>query len=206
MKKLALASAAIGGAALVAFGASGTFANFTDSATQNVEAGAGTLVLNSAAPSGTPAAKAMALKPGESATFAYYVQNGGSMDAGLTALADVTDYEHGCSSNSEFAVDPTCGVDGDTGEFSSAATITGYRADAGESQCVSTVPVSDSQAFATAVPLSQAETGPFTLPALAAEKGQCIVVRIDLPNTNASQNKIQGDSAVLGITFTLTQA
>src|SRR5688572_7869922 len=107
MKKIALASAAMGGAALIAFGASGTFASFTDQATVTSSAvSAGSLEI-SATESATASIGGEDMAPGAKATRTFKLTNSGE---GVTAVPSVqvlsiANQDDGCTSKSEEAVD-----------------------------------------------------------------------------------------------------
>jgi hypothetical protein len=205
MKKLVIGAAAMGGAALIAFGTSGTFAAFNDTASLANETGAGTLVLDaSSSPTATAPAQAMNLKPGEKATYAYFVANGGTLAGTATASTSVTDWEHGCSSASERTDDPGCGNATDPGDFSRLATFQAYYVATDKAGCT-TDSLTSKQNWALAPANTTlaaiANQGIGDIP-VAAGEGACVVVQVSLGDVN---NAVQGDSASLAVSFTLTQ-
>lgn len=202
MKKLAIASAAMGGAALVAFGASGTFAAFTDADQVTSTAGAGTLVLDATSRSATAPAEALDLNPGESASYAYWVKNAGTLPGTLDVAATVTDLEGGCASESELAADPTCDAANDRGEFSSAASLT--VASAPSVQSAEACTITATQASPVTLPLKNANGG--TIKDVPAQPNQaaCFILTIKLPKAETG-NAVQGDQASLAVDFVLEQ-
>jgi hypothetical protein len=206
VKKLVIASAAMGGAALIAFGASGTFANFTDSASLGGGAGAGTLVLNA---SGGPAAAvanvtAPGLRPGQSKSYSYYFANAGDM-AGTVSLqlANLKDADNDCAgSEGDLGVDANgCGADA-VGEFSSTATIfAGVAVVDSAEKCTTrtnTTSVADGQ---TINALAGKPTEAYKV---KAGEGACLVMTITLPGS--AGNDVQGDTSTFDIAATLVQA
>ena len=205
MKKIALASAAMGGAALIAFGASGTFAALSDSNTQTLSAGAGTLSVGIDRPATLPA-QAGNLAPGDKVIVPFYVKNTGQNVAGKVgvALKNLVNNENGCSSISERTAETAkCDAAGDVGEFGGAAT---YR-----------VGVSKASGAACDANATPDEIGyiPFALDAgltpaaspvlLAAGGSTCVLVEIALPKTTTGNN-VQGDSMRFDAVVTLEQA
>src|SRR3712207_5216458 len=88
----------MGGTALIAFGASGTFAAFTDTETGTGAAGAGTMDLAIGQGVVTGALPAMSLNPGQSTTVAYWMNNTGTTNGTLSADLTITeDYERNCT-------------------------------------------------------------------------------------------------------------
>ncbi|SEO41361.1 TasA family protein [Trujillonella endophytica] len=203
MKKIAIASAAMGGAALIAFGASGTFAAFSDSESLRGEAGAATLDLV-VGDGGVPVAEeAQNMAPGDTVTFPYFVQNAGDLDGYFGGKIDLTDYEHGCSGD-EWDEGDTCGEAGDPGEFSRAAVysvsyITGGTAEQCEDATSGSPILTDVQ-----IPADAPNT--LTVPAIVpvpANFSVCVVIEVTLPHT--VDNTVQGDSAALDVLLWLDQ-
>jgi hypothetical protein len=199
MKKIVIGAAAMGGAALIAFGASGTFAALSDTSTETLSAGAGTLTVGVDHPASAPA-QAGNLAPGGRVVVPFFVKNNGNNVTGKVGvgLTNLKNQENSCSSVSERAAENgACDRSDDAGEFSSFAT---YR--------VAASAASQYQCNATATPLAWV---PFTLASgmvpsaspitLAPSEGQCVLVEITLPNT--ADNKVQGDSMAFDAVVTL---
>lgn len=204
MKKIAIASAAMGGAALIAFGASGTFASFTDSSTESASAGAGTLVITSFDQVVPVTAEALDLAPGEQTQYAYFLRNDGSLPGNLTAsVEDVSNLEDGCASASESAAEEgACDVDGDVGEFSAVATVRGEVAEAERRRdCTVDAPVVAD--LGAGVIDAVAAGQPTAVGALGGGDRICVIVTIELPLE--AGNAVQGDSADFVIDFVLEQ-
>lgn len=213
MKKIAIASAAMGGAALLAFGASGTFAAFSDSEQQTAAAGAGELVLRTVGQAATPAAEATNLQPGRSATYAYFLRNGGTLDGALTATTSVTDAENGCSSDSEREAeqavrgvagapsDGRCGAADSKGEFSAAAIMSYAIGNAEFSrQCTADTAVRE-ELEAGSMRALAGRTVPIA--DVAAQTGVCVLVEVALPA--GVGNEVQGDTADFAVEFVIEQ-
>ncbi|MGY1667944.1 TasA family protein [Geodermatophilus sp. SYSU D00696] len=199
MKKIALASAAMGGAALLAFGASGTFAAFQDSSTQTAGAGAGTLTIGVGRPASAPA-QAGNLAPGESVVVPLYVKNTGNDISGTlgASIEGIVDQENGCY-GPEIAAEDGCQAADDEGEFSAAADYAVALSGASETACnASATPngwgwipfQEDDGLLPTASPLS-----------LDPGKGACLLLRITLDEERAG-NDVQSD--VMSFTAKLT--
>jgi hypothetical protein len=205
VKKLIIVSAAMGGAALIAFGASGTFAAFNDTGNITSAAGAGTLVLTADAPDVTAPSTALHLQPGESASFAYFVKNAGDMDGFLGASVTVTDQENGCS-GSEVSADAGCVSPADTGEFSKTATIkASYINSNKKSDCTTVNPAAHALPVPEGTTLSQANVGTLVPAIVPVDHGQggCVVLTVALPLS--ATNAVQGDKAQLTKTIDLEQ-
>jgi predicted ribosomally synthesized peptide with SipW-like signal peptide len=204
LKKIALASAAMGGAALIAFGASGTFASFQDAETLTNEAGAGTLVLDARNSSVTAPVDALTLNPGEKARFAYYVQNDGNLAGTLDAdFLNVINNENECvGPEKDAGVDGTCGEA--QGEFTSAAMVSGYLVPVtGASQCV--VSAADGRTADSTMTFAQAEAfNAIRNVPVAAGAAACVILEVGL-NANPGNN-VQSDSTAFDVQLTLKQA
>jgi|1186.fasta_scaffold60337_1 hypothetical protein len=203
MKKIVIGAAAMGGAALIAFGASGTFAAVSDTSTQNLSAGAGTLTVGIDRPATAPAS-AGNLAPGGSVVVPFFVKNTGNNVTGRVgvALGGVKNQENSCSSVSErTAENGACDKGDDTGEFSSFATYRVAASGASQYQCNADAVTS----------LPEQAWVPFTLASgmrpsdspikLTPGSGQCVLVEIKLPTT--ADNKVQGDSMSFDAVVTL---
>jgi predicted ribosomally synthesized peptide with SipW-like signal peptide len=204
LKKIALASAAMGGAALLAFGASGTFAAFQDTASLTNEAGAGTLVLDARNPSVTAPVDALSLKPGEKARFAYYVQNDGDLAGTVDAdFLNVVNNENECvGPETDPGVDADCGAT--EGEFTTAATVAGYLIPnvTGASQC--TIAAADGRTANSTMTFAQADAfNALKNVPVAAGQATCVVLEVALGNAG---NDVQSDSASFDVRLTLKQA
>ncbi|WP_029431788.1 TasA family protein [Blastococcus sp. URHD0036] len=199
MKKIAIASAAMGGAALIAFGASGTFAEFTDEAVSSSSAGAGTLVVTTTEDADT-LVQSIQLAPGEKQRLAFPVQNGGTVDGLLTATGTVTEAEEMCESSDEL-VDGTC-PDG-PGQFAATADVDVYLIDGVAAEdCGDDTDVTG-QANRTAGLKMTALNSSIPEHPLAAGDSTCIIVDVSLaPEVG---NAVQGDSAALSVNLTLEQ-
>ncbi|MGY1744887.1 TasA family protein [Blastococcus sp. SYSU D00695] len=208
MKKIAIASAAMGGAALIAFGASGTFASFTDTENRAGNAGAGTMDLTLGG-SESATITGLGLNPGDTATYGYWVNNAGTTNA--TLLADLTilgDEDRNCSEAERepiqgvYAGDATCDW-GTNGEFSATAQVQFFEnTTATEATCATQT---GGTAIGPATTLKQsAAANAQALGAVGKDSGRCIVLRVSLPG-NAT-NAVMGDVTTFTFTATLNQA
>jgi hypothetical protein len=206
VKKIVIAAAAMGGAALVAFGASGTFAAFSDSSTQSLAAGAGSLRLNIDRPATAPV-EAGNLNPGQSVVVPFYVQNIGNNITGKVGvkLTKVVDNENSCSTVSERSAEAAAGGNCDSatdpGEFSKAATYAIAASNADAAGCKANAIVAGSY-----LPFGLTDgLAPANSPVvLKAGDGQCVLVKITLPGTVG--NNVQGDSMSFDALVTLEQS
>jgi Camelysin metallo-endopeptidase len=199
MKKLVIGATAMGGAALIAFGASGTFAAVSDTSTENLSAGAGTLTVGIDRPATAPAS-AGNLAPGGSVVVPFFVKNTGNNVTGKVgvALGGVKNQENSCSSVSErTAENGACDTWDDTGEFSSFATYRVAASAASQYQCNATATPSAWVPFTLASGMLPSAS-PITL---TPGSGQCVLVEITLPKT--ADNKVQGDSMSFDAVVTL---
>jgi hypothetical protein len=204
MKKIVIGAAAMGGAALIAFGASGTFAALSDTSTETLSAGAGTLTVGVDHPASAPA-QAGNLAPGDNVVVPFFVKNNGNNVTGKVgvALSAVKDQENSCSSVSERTAEGAaagnCDAAGDPGEFSKFATYRVAASAASQYQCnadatpnqLGWVP------FASATELKPSAS-PITLTPGA---GQCVLVEITL--SKDADNTVQGDSMAFDAVVTL---
>jgi predicted ribosomally synthesized peptide with SipW-like signal peptide len=202
MKKIALASAAMGGVALFAFGASGTFASFTDSEGFTATAQAGTMDLQVGGPAATSVASLEALNPGQSTAVSYWVNNAGTVAGDLTAKLSVVDAENGCT-DAESKLTGTgadnCSQWTTGGELSKYAKVQFLDATAtNETDCKS---ATSGTSFSTSSAV--AAVGGTSLGALAANTGNCVVLKVTLPAT--AGNIVQGDTAQWTAALTLAQ-
>ncbi|MGY1688046.1 TasA family protein [Geodermatophilus sp. SYSU D00867] len=200
MKKIALAAAAMGGAALVAFGAGGTFAAFQDSEQATSAAGAGTLdLVLDAAPTQT-APKPLALNPGQSTTQAFWIANTGSLPGMLSADAVVQQNAENDCTEPERQVDGSCGTT-TGGEFTSLAQATLLYNAAGTAEAC--------KAATTGTPIAPSRSidswvaDPAVVTEVAAGAKACVLVQVTLPPT--AGNVVQGDTAEYRIDFSLVQ-
>ncbi|MGY1663360.1 TasA family protein [Geodermatophilus sp. SYSU D00705] len=208
MKKIALAAAAMGGTALIAFGASGTFAAFTDAEQTKTSSGAGTLdlTLNSGAVVGAP--KPLALAPGESTTQAFWVNNAGTVAGALTAALTINqDAERGCQEPETTAVtgftpDNTCDEWWSGGEFSKYAQVQFLDSEANTAADCATS-TTGAESWGRAVTLKDAAVAPAPIGDLAGGAGNCIVLKVTLPGNVG--NDVQSDTAEIGFAATLAQ-
>ncbi|WP_409329281.1 TasA family protein [Trujillonella humicola] len=199
MKKIAIASAAMGGVALIAFGAGGTFAAFSDTAETSGEVGAGTLVLSTTEEISTQA-RNLELAPGQSTLLAFPVQNGGNLPGVLTAVAAIQDAPDACDSASEAG---SCG--GLEGDFSRLATVSAYQRPVNSAvDCTPTVNLTSATLLAGDVPLAALDGERVTGQRLSAGQVTCFVLRVSLDQNVG--NEVQGDSATLTVDLTLDQA
>jgi predicted ribosomally synthesized peptide with SipW-like signal peptide len=201
LKKIALASAAMGGVALIAFGASGTFAAFQDTEQISASAGAGTLdlVLNGAPVAG--AANALKLNPGQSTTQAFWIANPGTLAGTVSADAVVLENaENGCT-EPEALLDGTCDEGAINGDFTRVATaevlINGATT---EAACAT---ATTGTALFPVRTIDQWVAQPAVVGPMAAGAKACVVVKIMLPQ--GSDNSVQGDTADFRVDFTLKQ-
>jgi hypothetical protein len=202
VKKIALAAAAMGGTALIAFGASGTFAAFSDTEQATASAGAGSLDLTVSGAPVTTAPAAMALNPGQSTTQAYWINNAGTMAGTLSAdLAVVENAENSCAEPETESGDKTCEW-GSGGEFTKYATVEFLTAGAVDEAACRTAKTGQSLAPAVTLDAAAAATRA-DLFSIEGGKGKCVVVAVTLPGSAA--NDVQGDTAKFRADLTLTQ-
>jgi Camelysin metallo-endopeptidase len=207
VKKIVIASAAMGGAALIAFGASGTFAELTDSTTKNVSAGASTLSLW-VGHDASVSAQAGHLAPGDSVVLPYYVKNAGSTNVAANLgvqLTNLVNKENGCSSASEKTADSSCdGTDQNSGDFGSVAVYKVGVASASEQDC----PAATTANAVGFLPFTSANDLGIrpedTHIKLAANVGVCVLLQVSLPES--ATDAVQGDSMSFDATLTLKQA
>ena len=204
MKKIALASAAMGGVALIAFGASGTFASFTDTEAVTASAGAGTLDLTVGSGPVATATAAMALTPGHSTTQSYWVNNAGTVAGTLSAdLSIVADDENLCAEPETESGDTSCGW-ATGGEFSRFATVQFFQPAAATADAAACESAKPGTAIAPAVTLAAAAAaGQANVFQLGGGTGACVVVQVALP-ANVT-NVVQGDTARFKADLTLQQ-
>jgi hypothetical protein len=206
VKKIVIAAAAMGGAALVAFGASGTFAAFTSQQEITASAGAGTVVLDMTKGVGSAGAQVSDLKPGDltPTRYAYWVQNSGTLAATISAAVTVVDNENGCVGPEE-GLDNTCdSTKTNQGEFSYFAQVQGFVTGA---TTATACKATDTERTSVAGPMSlndAAKAAKLLAQPVGANQGACVVVDLTLPD-NPNINLAQSDSADLTATFTLTQ-
>lgn len=205
MKKIAIASAAMGGAALIAFGASGTFAAFSDSEDLAGAAGATTLDLEVGDTQLPTQAAALELAPGSKTVyFPYFVENAGDMNGFLGANIVLTDVEDGCSGNEQL-VDPDCDVQDAPGEFSSEALFSVRYVEGGTAAgCTENAGGLRTAVSPTSIPagLPRSLSVPAQLP-IPSGYSICVVVGVQLPAD--ATNAVQGDSAELDVELRLEQ-
>jgi Camelysin metallo-endopeptidase len=204
MKKIALASAAMGGAALIAFGASGTFAAFSDSETTSAAAGAATLDLRAGVTNAPSGEVALNMAPGDKTLyFPLYVHNAGDLDGFLGGTFTFQDLENGCSGD-EVDVDETCGAAGDDGEFAENVMVGATVTLNGTAANCTAKPGSDELAAPTRLPALG--SGSFEIPSvlpLPKNLSACVVVSVELPKE--AGNEVQGDSSSLTASLKLDQ-
>jgi hypothetical protein len=205
MKKIALAAAAMGGTALIAFGASGTFAAFSDTEQATATAGAGTLDLAVAGGQVATAPAAVSLSPGQSTQLAYWVNNVGSVGGTLTAgVSLLENAENNCSEPETESGDTTCGW-ATGGEFAENVVVRFLKAGATDEAACRTATGGTEISGAPAGTLLAAEKAlPFDVFEIQGESGKCLVVNVSLP-VNADNNEVQGDTARFRTDLTLTQ-
>jgi predicted ribosomally synthesized peptide with SipW-like signal peptide len=206
VKKLVIASVAMGGAALIAFGASGTFANFTDSSSVGNTAGAGSIVLNAGSESATAAAQATTLQPGGTAQYAYFVENAGTLPGMISAQLTIADKENGCvgpeGTNGTDGIDRTCGAD--QGEFSMFAQVQAFSTGAKTAEAC-TISDAKRKSLSPVMGLQEAaKLAKLVNTAVPAKTGGCVVLDVTLPD-NPNINLAQSDQATLTANFTLAQ-
>ncbi|MBN1093134.1 hypothetical protein JKP75_11575 [Blastococcus sp. TML/M2B] len=196
MKKIALASAAMGGVALIAFGASGTFAAF--SSTQTVagqKAGAETFELTVGGGVVGTGDEHMSLAPGGSARYAYEIKNASALPGKLSATVSVQDAENTRSDAEKAAGDTNDG----TGEFSTFARVQpSYDAncdDKPDTKLGGPVKIAD---------LPAAVSAAFTSWTFAPNTTHCVILDVSLPD-DPKINQVQGDDMTFSLGLTLTQ-
>ncbi|WP_157519669.1 TasA family protein [Modestobacter sp. Leaf380] len=207
MKKIVLASAAMGGAALLAFGASGTFAAFSDQeVVAGQEASAGTLLLSVDGTVSAPV-EAQDLAPGDSAVYPFFIQNVGKGVSGNLGgvITNVVDSEDGCTDPERAAFDP-CRNGEDAGELSRQVSAQYFRAlpdNADDCQDITAVPTTGSY------PLGQL-SAPIAAPAsagstaLQAGEGACFLIVLTLED-RPDNNLVQSDNVSFSVDFTIQQ-
>ncbi|MGY1672651.1 TasA family protein [Geodermatophilus sp. SYSU D00710] len=200
MKKIALASAAMGGAALLAFGASGTFAALSDTTTQDVgTVAAGSVVVNTWDKTSADMASAP-LTPGQSVVRSYYVQNGGSVAGKPSAqVLNVTSVEDGCTSNSERAIDD-CATSSE-GDLAAQVVVSYATFAPTGTDCV----VPSHPEYVTLGALTEIVGKPASdRSTLAAQQARCVAFKLTF-ESGGSDNKAQGDSFKAQVQFGLEQ-
>jgi predicted ribosomally synthesized peptide with SipW-like signal peptide len=204
MKKIALASAAMGGAALLAFGASGTFAAFQDTEQGTASASAGTMDLAVGNGQVTGTIPSLGLNPGQKTTVSYWITNTGTTAGDLAADLTVTDEERGCQEPEKEAGDTTCDW-ATNGEFSRFATVQFLDAAADTPAKCATATTGEAVLGLPALGLGFAAgaADDIHVGSLAAGAGNCYVVAIELPRT--ATNVVQGDVSGIKVDVTLTQ-
>jgi predicted ribosomally synthesized peptide with SipW-like signal peptide len=204
MKKIALASAAMGGVALFAFGASGTFASFTDSEVATATAKAGSMDLKVGGATATSGASLDGLNPGDSTTVSYWINNAGTVAGDLSAKLTVTDAENGCTDPESKTSGENCSQWTTGGELSQFATVQFLDATAADDEACkkatngAAVLGMQPVVLKDAVVASQIPVG-----ALAKNEGNCVVLKITVPDT--AGNIVQGDTADVKMDITLAQ-
>src|SRR4051794_1613004 len=192
----------MGGTALIAFGASGTFAAFSDSATLSNRAGAGTLILEAGNPTKTAPIEAENLNPGDEARYAYFVQNDGNLAGQLTAQFNLirTD-ENGCS-DLEKQWDGSCTGD-NAGEFAANATINAYYLPAANEPSKCNIQDATAQNLVREMPFNAATVTPINDVPVPAGAYACVVLGVELDES--ATNAVQSDTATFDAVFTLEQ-
>jgi predicted ribosomally synthesized peptide with SipW-like signal peptide len=206
MKKIALASAAMGGVALFAFGASGTFASLTDTEQiQNLEAKASTMDLEVGTTASSPTA-ALKFTPGEpSQKFAYFVNNTGDVAGSLFADLVLTGNAENECTEPEVGVDGSCDPANDawSGELASELTTRAFRpviVDSAEDCDVTKVGTAFDQARSLRM---AADASAVEIADLGNTRGLCFVYEFALPD--GASNAVQSDSAKFRIDLNLKQ-
>jgi hypothetical protein len=204
VKKIALAAAAMGGTALIAFGASGTFAAFSDTEQAFATAGAGTLDLAVAGGQVATAPAAVSLSPGQSTQLAYWVNNVGTVGGALKAdLSVLENAENNCSEPETESGDTTCGW-ATGGEFAANAIVRFLEASAPDEAACRAATTGTTILAAPAGTLLAAQSAlPFDVFAVDGESGKCLVVNVSVPVT--AGNNVQGDTAKFQVDLSLTQ-
>jgi hypothetical protein len=200
VKKIAIASAAMGGAALIAFGASGTFAAFSDTdLVSGQKAGATTFEIEVAGQYVTSEQAPLELAPGGSLRYAYEITNNSDLPGLLDATISVTDAENDRNDPEIEAGDITA-----AGEFSSFALVEAFYGgdDAENCDIDSTVSLGGPVAFGQ---IAQTVSNNFKNRSFAPGDTHCVVLEVSLPTHAANINRVQGDTATFAISFTLTQ-
>lgn len=205
MKKLVLTSAAMGGAALIVFGASGTFAAFSDTAAADAGAGAGTLTV-AVDESAAATVDTGSLAPGETVVIPFRVLNESESITGLLggSVTDVVNLENGCNDPEQAAGDPTCGDATTAGEFGGVAQIS-YGAitlrEGQECNADTAVPTGAGNNASLGVLNDANPARPSRV--LAPGQAACVLVQVTLPES--AGNIVQGDSAQFTLNFDLEQ-
>jgi hypothetical protein len=203
VKKLVIASAAMGGAALIAFGASGTFASYNDQTVQNVGAVAADSVVVNSWDKTTAEMASTPLSPGDSVVRAYYVRNSGTAAGRPNAqLLNVTNKDDGCTSESEKATYDDC--DSPTKGDLAAQVSVGYTVFAPTgTDCVA--PTTGYKPIGMVNDIIGTSVFAPTVPQLAAGAAECVAFQLTFVD-GANNNKAQGDSFTAQIQFGLEQA
>jgi hypothetical protein len=201
LKKIALVSAAMGGAALIAFGASGTFASFSDSQQLKTSAvSAGSLKI-SAEEAASTTVQGTNMAPGSTAVRVFKLTNSG---AGVTAtptvqVLSIANMEDGCTSSSEEKSGDDC-TNASAGDLASQLTM-GYSAYApnGDGTCPTpTTGFTNLGPLATTAPLGNSAI------TLGGGKSLCAAFQLTFA-PGANNNWAQGDSFTAQIEFALQQ-
>ncbi|KQS56829.1 hypothetical protein ASG36_17535 [Geodermatophilus sp. Leaf369] len=204
MKKIVLASAAMGGAALVAFGASGTFAAFSDTGSATVPAAqAGTLFLQESSPTATTTGlNVNNLAPGDVVTYYTAIRNAGSLPGFISGrIVSETQRENGCVGGEE-VVDRTCGDD-TSGELAANTSVRSTYGSLRTGQsCDASYTGGQSYDAGTLSDLTRAQE--YSQPApIAAGETACSIITVTV-NSNAG-NEIQSDQFSFRYDYRLTQ-
>lgn len=196
MKKIALAAAAMGGTALIAFGASGTFAAFSDTETiANQQAGADTFELAVDGGVVTAGAKEMSLSPGGSARYAYKITNSSNLPGVLSATVNVQDVENGRNDPEKAAGD----TNDSTGEFSTFALVQASYDD----KCDGTPNTALGGAVKVA-DVASTVSDKFKNWEFGAGTTHCVILDVTLPD-DPKINQVQGDDMIFSLGLTLKQ-
>lgn len=203
MKKLVLASTALGGAALVVFGASGTFAAFSDSSVQQTPtAEAGTLFVEGSEVVESSAFDTGNLAPGQSVTYVSTLTNGGTVDGQLTGVFELAlDRENGCTP-AEAPVDSSCGTADSDGEIAEKSVLDVYYGTLADGATCEEA--SRPGASLTFVPRAVNGSPMFQRLPLAAGESFCAVYVLTIPQEVG--NEIQSDDLSFRAKYYLDQA
>lgn len=209
MKKIVLASAAMGGAALVAFGASGTFAAFSDQASSGTEAaGAGTLYLSPGQTERQSAEGVVVegLAPGDEVTYAFYVNNDGSLAGDLTGTFRLTgDTEGGCLPVEGRAGDPSCTNQDNDGELPENTNVraTYGPVESAEDCTPTTTGLANTFGYTDGYTLASLNGVSGATARVPGGEGFCAVVTIQVDED--ATNVVQSDQATFKIDYRIDQ-
>lgn len=212
-----LIKASLAGAAVVALAAGGgTYAAWSDFATQSTGAGAGYLRLNLNDHNGTAdVIQPFSLAPGQNKTQTFFLasaDSGNTPDGAVTAYVDhLTNADDGasgtCTTASEAVAEGTTNCVDNGGELSHEAVLKVLKLDnvTSAANCISADPTLQPLVDNVVMDNAPSKANPITVSSdLAPGNGVCMTVEVSLPYDTAT-NAVQGDTMSWDWHFDLTQ-